>query len=194
MKYIQLFPLVRCVLSLSHGSSVPERGFSINKILLDAHGHSIKEDTVVALRFVKDKLHSIGGATKFFINRHLIESCKAAHAKSVADEEKKLMEREEETKRLAEAARKEKEQQDKKKELEKIEHMIGVCRNHLNVADGIVDLGNSTLKAVISSGKMNMAELVSAQAKIDMGLNRKRSIQNEIDQLESKKKKILQQK
>ena len=104
------------------------------------------------------------------------------------------MEREEERKRLDEAARKEKELQDKKKELEKVEHMIGVCRNHLDVADGIVDLGNSTLKAVISSGKMNVAELVSAQIKIDTGLNRKQSIQNEIDQLESKKKKILQQK
>ena len=64
----------------------------------------------------------------------------------------------------------------KKKELEKIGHMIGVCRNHLDVADCIVDLRNSTLKAVICSGKMNMAELVSAQAKIDMGLNRKQSI------------------
>ena len=70
--------------------------------------------------------------------------------------------------------------------------MIGVCRNHLDVADGIFDFGNSTLKVVISSGKMNIAELVLAQAKIDMGLNRKRSIQNEIDQLESKKKQILQ--
>ena len=87
MKYPQLLPLVKCVLSLSHGNSVLERGFSINKILLDAHGHSIKEDTIVALRFVKDKLHSIGGATKFVINQNLIESCKAAHAKSVADEE-----------------------------------------------------------------------------------------------------------
>ena len=52
------------------------------------------------------------------------------------------MEREEERKRLDKAARKEKELQDKKKELEKVEHMIGVCRNHLDVADGIVDLGN----------------------------------------------------
>ena len=172
----------------------PQTTFSINKILLDAHRHSIKEDKIVVLRFVKDKPHSIGGATKFIKNRNLIESCKAAHAKSVADEEKKLMEREEETRRLAEAATKEHHQQDKKKELEKIDHIISVCRNHLDVADGIVDLGNSTLKAVISSGKMNVAELVSAQVKIDTALKRKRSIQNEIDQLESKKKKILQQK
>ena len=72
----------------------PQTTFSINKILLDAHRHSIKEDKIVVLRFVKDKPHSIGGATKFIKNRNLIESCKAAHAKSVADEEKKLIERE----------------------------------------------------------------------------------------------------
>ena len=128
------------------------------------------------------------------MNRNLIDSCKAAHAKSVTDEEKKFMEGEEEKRTLAEAAKKEKEQQGKRKELEKIKHMIGVCRNHLDVANGIVDLGNSTLKALISSVKVNMTELVSAQAKNDMGLNRKWSNQNEVDQLESKKKKILQQK
>ena len=50
MKYPQLFLLVKFVLSLSRGNSVPERGFYINKILLDAHGHSIKEDT--SLHFV----------------------------------------------------------------------------------------------------------------------------------------------
>ena len=87
---------MKCAL-LSHGNSVPEGGFSINKILLDAHGHSIKENTIVAL--VNNKLYSIGGATKFVMNRNLIESCKAAHAKSVTNEEKKVMGREEETKR-----------------------------------------------------------------------------------------------
>ena len=55
LKYPQLFQLAKCVLSLSHGNSVPERGFSINKILLDAHGTSIKEDTIVAIRFGKCK-------------------------------------------------------------------------------------------------------------------------------------------
>ena len=28
----------------------PERGFSINKILLDAHGTNLKDDTIVAIR------------------------------------------------------------------------------------------------------------------------------------------------
>ena len=40
-KYPQLFSLVKCVLTLSHGNSAPERGFSINKIMFDAGGYSI---------------------------------------------------------------------------------------------------------------------------------------------------------
>ena len=34
-KYPQLVAFIKCVLSLSHGNSTPERGFSINKILLE---------------------------------------------------------------------------------------------------------------------------------------------------------------
>ena len=37
-KCLQLFALVKCVLSDSHGNSAPERGFSINKHLLNVHG------------------------------------------------------------------------------------------------------------------------------------------------------------
>ena len=48
-KYLQLFALVRCVLSLSHGNSVPESGFSIKKSMLEVDGHSLGEDTFDAL-------------------------------------------------------------------------------------------------------------------------------------------------
>ena len=34
-KYPQLFALVNCGLSLSHGNSAPESGFSINKSMLE---------------------------------------------------------------------------------------------------------------------------------------------------------------
>ena len=41
-KYRYLVPLYKCVLSLSHGNSAPENGFSINKRIIDIHGNSIK--------------------------------------------------------------------------------------------------------------------------------------------------------
>ena len=49
------------MLSLSHGDAVPERGFSINKILLDAHGPNIGEDKIVQIRLVEDELHRLVG-------------------------------------------------------------------------------------------------------------------------------------
>lgn len=49
-KYPQLYIFVKCLLSLSHGNAVPERGFSVNKKILESHGTSIGEDTIVALR------------------------------------------------------------------------------------------------------------------------------------------------
>ena len=51
LKYPQLFQLAKAVLSLSHGNSACERDFSISKIILDAHGTSMGEDTISALRF-----------------------------------------------------------------------------------------------------------------------------------------------
>ena len=47
---------MKCVLSLSHGNSAPESGFFINKHILDIHGHSLKEDTIKALRVVKNAI------------------------------------------------------------------------------------------------------------------------------------------
>ena len=50
-KYPQLAALMKCVLSLSHGNAVPERGFSINKIMLESHGYMIDNVTAADERF-----------------------------------------------------------------------------------------------------------------------------------------------
>ena len=60
-KYNILFNFVMCVLSLSHGNSDPERGFSVNKFLLDTHGNSISEVTIECIRLLKDFLIRKGG-------------------------------------------------------------------------------------------------------------------------------------
>ena len=41
----QLVALIKCILSLSHGNSTPEKGFSRNKLILEVHGYSMREDT-----------------------------------------------------------------------------------------------------------------------------------------------------
>ena len=60
--------LARCILWLSHGNAVPERGFSINGKILDAHGYSISEETIIALRTGKSYVFLI----KIFIYRSFI--------------------------------------------------------------------------------------------------------------------------
>ena len=37
----------------SYGNAVPEHGFSINGKILDAHGYSFSEETIIALRIGK---------------------------------------------------------------------------------------------------------------------------------------------
>ena len=77
LKYLQLFALVKCVLSISHGNSIPEQGFSINKYLLSIHGTSTSNETIIAWRLVKDFI-LVGGYMKFSVNKNLILSVKTA--------------------------------------------------------------------------------------------------------------------
>ena len=41
-------------MTLPHGSAQPERGFSINEAILAGHEFALQEETLEALRFVKD--------------------------------------------------------------------------------------------------------------------------------------------
>ena len=55
-KYHNLWILVKCILVFLHGNADPERGFSINKRLIDLHGYNVQEETIEAIRLVKDYL------------------------------------------------------------------------------------------------------------------------------------------
>ena len=82
-KYPILSKLVtRCLCVLPQGNADPERGFSLNKKLLDSHGPSIGEDTIVALRFIKDELILKGGVMKINFTKNMLESCEI-HSKGI---------------------------------------------------------------------------------------------------------------
>ena len=70
----------------------PERGFSINKRLLEKHGSSIGENTLEAIRIIKDFLILSGGQDGIKISSEMIEECRASHSKYEkykAEQEKK---------------------------------------------------------------------------------------------------------
>ena len=75
-----LFALMKCVLSLSHSNSVSGRRFSVNKIMLKSHGYSIDNDTIAALRLVKDFIRK-EGVDKFLITRKLLNYAFKSYAK-----------------------------------------------------------------------------------------------------------------
>lgn len=93
-KYPQLFALVKCCLSLSHGNATPERGFSVNKNILESHGSSLSEGCLVALRRIKDSIINHGGSLNIPITQELLKSVENAYfnysayveAKKKADE------------------------------------------------------------------------------------------------------------
>ena len=58
-KYPLLISLFKVLLSVSHGNSASENGFSINKAMLNVHGYSLGESTSEALPFIKDAIYCI---------------------------------------------------------------------------------------------------------------------------------------
>ena len=88
-KYSYLFTFSTIVLYLSHANIVPEKGFSINKHLLSIHGNFTNEETIVALRLIKDHLFKVGGPTKLKITPKLLVSVKNSFQRYNADLEAK---------------------------------------------------------------------------------------------------------
>ena len=68
-------------LVLPHGNADPERGFSINKYLLQVHGSQIKEDTIEAVRLVKDQIIKRNGIMNVPITKDWLKSCQSASQK-----------------------------------------------------------------------------------------------------------------
>ena len=53
--------------------------------MLETHGYTIYEDTIVSLRIVKDELNCVGSVTKFNIDKILIKEIKLSYSKCETD-------------------------------------------------------------------------------------------------------------
>ena len=65
-KYKKLAALSLNVLKLSHGNADPERGFSINKKLIEIYSISIGNDTLQAIRLIKGYIMGKGGSKTYY--------------------------------------------------------------------------------------------------------------------------------
>ena len=90
----------KLVLSISHGISAPENGFSINKAMLDIHGYSLGESLIEALRFVKDSILKHSSILDIPITSSLLDDVKDSRKQYMVDlEAQRAIEKEEEAKR-----------------------------------------------------------------------------------------------
>ena len=72
MKYLKLTALGKRVPFISHANTDSERGFLLNKTLLNVHGASVASETIEAVRFVKDLIVRNGGLAKIQVTRSMI--------------------------------------------------------------------------------------------------------------------------
>ena len=190
LKYPQLYALVKTVLSLSHGNACPERGFSINKQMLESHGYVMKEKSIASLRLLKDELHQIGGALKFPCTVELIQTVKGERAKYFADMEQQKLDAEKKKEEKISQQKAKTALESNKIKLDEIVADMERLHSNIQVADAIIQEGNEQLQKVLCTAhqQINRKELQSAQSKIDIGLQRKRKCDKELTLLREKKK------
>ena len=70
-RYCYLSKLALTILLLPHGNADPERGFSVNKKILEKHGDNIDEDTSESVRTVKDFLIQSGGQSGIEVKKEM---------------------------------------------------------------------------------------------------------------------------
>ena len=147
---------------ISHGNSVPERGFSINKHLLSLHGSSIKDETIVALRIVQDYILSVGSITKVSVSKQLLSSVKSARQHYVSDLAAK--------RRLEEAKQSEKEKKQEidslNEEVQLIDEQLKMKENGIKLALETVEEGNKNLEKELATPKSSKGKMQPAQSTI----------------------------
>ena len=77
-RYCHLLKLALTILLLPHGYADPERGFSVNKKILEKHGNNIEEDTLESVRTVKDFLIQSGRQSGIEVQKEIIQQCKSS--------------------------------------------------------------------------------------------------------------------
>ena len=182
--------LAQCVLSLSHGNSTPERGFSVNKQLLAMHGYSTYDDTIISLRMVKDELLLVGGILEFPITRELLDLVSASWSKYEADHLVRLQaENAERTKR--EQMKEENERRIvAEKRVAEIDDKIVQCKSNISVANDLIYLAQINIKQAVEEKNTQKSRQLTQQglSKLQVGTERKRRFAEDLQKLEKGEK------
>ena len=181
--------VAKAICVLPHANADPEQGFSLNKKILDVHGSSIQEDTIVALRFVKDELILRGGVLNIKLNRELIDSCEGA--RKIYQDHLIALERQKELecKAREEAERRKESEKGRKEKVERIQKMerdLELLMTGVTAADKAISEGNDYMGKKVVKEKADLRNMRTYQSQISMGVKRRQELQGEIAELKSK--------
>ena len=140
--------------------------------MLETHEYTIYEDTIVALRIVKDELNLVESVTKLNIDKELIEEVKLSCAKYEVDQKarKGLIE--------AQEAERNKKKEDLTKQVEAtqakelLDAEIIKCKSSRKVADDIIEDAKSNLHKTLSKKNVGHELAQQALSKIEIGTER----------------------
>lgn len=154
--------------------------------MLDIHGATTSEDTIEALRLVKDFVIRSAGIENINISKSMIKDCQNSHQLYTA----KLNEEKCQKRLQDENAQKEKEKEQKARELEEIDNDILVVKNGIKVADASILEGNQEIDKLLKQSNLDRNALATAHSKIAMGVKRKGELEENLKTIETKRKKL----
>lgn len=186
LKFRNLLRLAKCVFVLPHGNADPERGFSINKRIIEIHGSSIGSDTIEAIRLVKDYLLTVGGIEKIQINKEFLKSCASAYSRYNFH----LQEKKKEESERKEKERVESEKNSAKEVINEMERDREMILKGIEVAEKSLKEGHDDLEQSLKCKSLNRDSLNVAQSKISMGMKRKAELSTDLAKLDEAIKKI----
>lgn len=186
-KYKHLCDLCFHIMTLSVTNVEAERGFSINKMLLDGR-ESMSEITLKSYRLVKDSLiHNGNEPHKFPISQEMLSfASKASRKYKDYLEDKKQLES---TQKHEEAQRKmdlenQRKQQEQKKKQKDMEVRIQELKSLVDIEDGLLRAANEKIKLGIST--KSMAYISDGQQELTRSLDLKERLEKELKEMETK--------
>lgn len=79
LQKVNVWMIIRHLLTLSHGQAAVERGFSVNKDILSVN---LQKQTLKAMRTVTDALNNLGSKVEdFVVTKDILQSCKSSYTR-----------------------------------------------------------------------------------------------------------------
>lgn len=184
-RFKELSIMVKACMCVSHANVVPERGFSINKAVLDNRS-SLSEDTVESV--VKEFVILHGGVTNITITKHLLNSVSNSRIMyqkylETKGEEKKAEKRKSEIVEISS-----KKQKKNAEDLADIDNRISEENCKLQASQKLISDANDNIARALNSNSVCKKTIIEARSMLDMGICASKKSQSEINALYLKKK------